>query len=156
MMNKTIDTQHNHTTIFNFDSKEILKYVFAQNALHTLGSSAEEKHPHFFTEDNSELLETILKNGYFNISAKLLGYIAGYDFDAIDNGFFSLEIILPRTHDVAKTPLLHRKIEYTLATYVLMEIYDTEHGSKELAALFTREYRKAVNEVMAFFALACE
>ena len=156
MMNKTIDTQHNHTTIFNFDSKEILKYVFAQNALHTLGSSAEEKHPHFFTEDNSELLETILKNGYFNISAKLLGYIAGYDFDAIDNGFFSLEIILPRTHDVAKTPLLHRKIEYTLATYVLMEIYDTEHGSKELAALFTHEYRKAVNEVMAFFALACE
>lgn len=153
MMNKIIDSQHTHTTTFNFDSNEILKYVFAQNALHTLGTSAQEKHPHLFTEDNAKLLAAILKNGYFNISAKLLGYIAGYDFDAIDDGFFRLEIILPRTHDETKIPLLHRKIEYALAAYVLKEIYDTEHGSKELAILFANEYRKAINDVMGFFAL---
>ena len=156
MMNKITDTQNTRTTTLVFDSKEILKYVYVQNALHTLGSATEEKHPYLFTADNAALLETILKNGYFNISAKLLGYIAGYDFDAIDSGFFTLEIILPRAHDAAKTPLLHRKIEYALATYVLKEIYDTENGSKELAALITREDRKAVNDVMAFFALTCE
>ena len=145
-----------NTVTFSFDAGEIMKYVFAQNALHALTGADGETHPHLFSEDNFDLLNIILKNGYFNMASRLLGFVSGYDFDEIDNGIMRLDIIMPRTYDAAKIPVLQHKIEQALAFYILKEIYDTENGTASLAAVFAKEYRKSVNAVLAFFALTAE
>ena len=46
-----------YTLAFNIN--ETLKLVYAQSALRALASSAEQKHPHIFDDDNEALLHVI-------------------------------------------------------------------------------------------------
>ena len=68
-----------YTLAFNIN--ETLKLVYAQSALRALASSAEQKHPHIFDDDNEALLHVIFVNGFFTLAQAMMGYVIGYELD---------------------------------------------------------------------------
>ncbi|MDD2961140.1 MAG: hypothetical protein PHR45_03540 [Muribaculaceae bacterium] len=147
-MMKTIHTvDKEKCTTMSFDLDQILKIVMAQQAMHRLSS----ENYRGISQDNRTMLNMFAANGYIYICSRMMGYIASYDMTDIDNGFLTLEIMLPQNNQ-NQANILRRKIETALSSYILSEIYRTDEHSSSLSEYYSNTFKCQLKNLISEYA----
>lgn len=146
------NTRMESSVTFEFDINQILKSVYAESAMRAINCEYTGKLPQMLNEDRRKMLNVIIANGYIGLCGRLMGYIAAYDMTQIEQGVLSLELRLPERAENSAT-ILRKKIEQTLATYVLAEVYNSEPGAETLASSYRDSYIIQMRDILSPFSL---
>lgn len=142
------------TLTLNFNPDEILKIIYAENAMHLIKND-EIKEAKIITEDDRDMLLVVLINGFFTLVSAIMGYVSSFDVENIDRGDLMLCLNMPMCYDKNNVGnlIMHSQIEIILAYYVLAQFYISQNSDSILYKSYTAKYKNAICSLQAHFAV---